>query len=184
MCFIGIGDHGGGPARREIEWLLERRNYAPGIELVFSHPRAFFDEVRVSGVELPVVQDELQLHAVGSYSVEHRTRQNMRRAEELAGQAENLLERYPDASLSKGRERLEFAWQRILFNQFHDILAGTSIKSAYEHANDELGEAKTICRDIIVSTTRRRNRNIAPCPDQQLIFHNFFTSRLQRICRV
>lgn len=171
MCFIGTGDHGGGPIRREIDWLLENLHYKPGIELIFSHPHAFFEEVRSSKITLPVVKDELQYHAVGSYSVEHRNRQNMRRAEELVIQAENILKQNSLDSFPQSRKKLDLAWQRILFNQFHDILAGSSIKSAYENATDELGEAKTISRDIIVAYTRR-NRKLSPCPDQQLIFYN------------
>src|SRR5512137_162870 len=36
------------------------------------------------------------------------------------------------------------AWKGLLFNQFHDILAGTSLESAYETARAQLGEARAI----------------------------------------
>ncbi|MDQ4100015.1 MAG: alpha-mannosidase, partial [Chloroflexota bacterium] len=36
------------------------------------------------------------------------------------------------------------AWKQVLFNQFHDILAGTSLMSAYEDVRDTYGEAKAI----------------------------------------
>ncbi|MBW7462187.1 hypothetical protein K0U00_49870, partial [Paenibacillus sepulcri] len=36
------------------------------------------------------------------------------------------------------------AWKNILFNQFHDILAGTSIESAYDDARNEYGESLAI----------------------------------------
>ncbi|WP_312876141.1 hypothetical protein [Paenibacillus alginolyticus] len=36
------------------------------------------------------------------------------------------------------------AWKNVLFNQFHDILAGTSLESAYEDARNMHGEAMTI----------------------------------------
>lgn len=35
-------------------------------------------------------------------------------------------------------------WKRVLFNQFHDILAGTSIQKAYEDTGNEFGEALSI----------------------------------------
>jgi alpha-mannosidase len=45
----------------------------------------------------------------------------------------------PDATLE-----LAHAWKQVLFNQFHDIAAGTAIEPAYDDARDQLGEAKAI----------------------------------------
>jgi len=42
--------------------------------------------------------------------------------------------RYPQRSLTR-------AWKNLLFTQFHDILAGTSIREAYEDVRDIQGEA-------------------------------------------
>lgn len=39
---------------------------------------------------------------------------------------------------------LDRAWKNVLFSQFHDILAGTSIEPAYEEARDQRGEASAI----------------------------------------
>ena len=172
MCFVGVGDHGGGPARREIEWLMKHRNYKPGVELIFSHPRAFFDAISNQIEKLPVVTNELQHHSVGCYSVVHRIKQEVRRAEELIQQAENILKANSDYLTSSNRMALDEAWKYILFNQFHDILAGSSIRSAYEHAYDELGASKTISRRIIVHTTRRMLEKIGPALEQQLFFVN------------
>ena len=47
-------------------------------------------------------------------------------------------QRYPLA-----RARRE-AWKLLLFNQFHDTLAGTSIEPAYEDARDQIGHASSI----------------------------------------
>ena len=38
-------------------------------------------------------------------------------------------------------EDFERAWKKVLFNQFHDIMAGTSLESAYEDARNSYGEA-------------------------------------------
>src|SRR5690606_14020626 len=46
-------------------------------------------------------------------------------------------------------EELTHAWKLVLFNQFHDILPGTSIEPAYEDARDELGEARAIARRVV-----------------------------------
>ncbi|MHC4606349.1 MAG: glycoside hydrolase family 38 N-terminal domain-containing protein [Planctomycetota bacterium] len=163
MCFYGVGDHGGGPTREQVEWIREHAQYRDGVELVFSHPKLFFDAVAASGVELPVVTGELQLHAVGCYTAVHMIKQEVRRAETLAVQAERL---------AGTGERLSKAWERILFNQFHDILAGTSIAPAYEHARDELGLAKTVAREILVDAVRARTVRLEPRPHQRMLAVN------------
>ena len=38
------------------------------------------------------------------------------------------------------------AWKSVLFNQFHDILAGTSLEIAYEDARNSYGEALAVAR--------------------------------------
>ena len=58
-------------------------------------------------------------------------------AEKLAAVAEAVAgQPYPAG--------LEQAWKSVLFNQFHDILAGTSVEAAYEDARDLYGEANAI----------------------------------------
>ncbi len=45
MCFIGIGDHGGGPTEEMIEWCRAHRHSIPGLELVFSSPAKFYEAI-------------------------------------------------------------------------------------------------------------------------------------------
>ena len=68
MCFFGVGNHGGGPTRKQIEFIIENRNGFENAELVFSHPRAFFDAILADKDKLPVVEGELQYNAIGFYS--------------------------------------------------------------------------------------------------------------------
>ncbi len=178
MCFVGVGDHGGGPAQEEIAWIRAHADYAPDVELVFSHPDAFFDAVRESNVKLPVVRGELQHHAPGCYTVVHAIKRELRRAEELAAQAECVATAHV-RSVTAGKriaDQIAAAWKRILFNQFHDILAGSSIRSAYAWAFDELGAARSVCREVIVDVTRKLMQQLKPCKQQQLLFVNASTA--------
>jgi len=172
MCFVGIGDHGGGPARQEIEWLKKHMDYRRGVKLVFSHPRAFFDAVKKSGVKLPVVKGELQHHAVGCYSVVHRIKQEVRQTEDILEQAENLGKAYPQLTPPDFRPALDTAWRHLLFNQFHDILAGSSIRNAYGHAYEELGAARATARRQLVYMTRQLQGQLKSNSAQQLLFVN------------
>ena len=69
MCFYGIGNHGGGPTRELIEWILENQEFSKNVKLKFSSPRQFFDAVKPWKTLLPRVSGELQMHAIGCYSV-------------------------------------------------------------------------------------------------------------------
>lgn len=172
MCFYGVGDHGGGPTRDQIEWILEHRHFQKDVELRFSHSQAFFDAVKRRARLLPVVSQELQRVFPGCYSVVHDIKREVRRAEGLLSQAEALA-REAGALNERGiAERLESAWKRVLFNEFHDVLAGSCVKSAYTMAFDELGRAKSEARDLIVELTRRSVVSLSPCPRQRLVAFN------------
>jgi alpha-mannosidase len=45
MCFYGVGNHGGGPSKAMIEWILAHRRGFAGHELIFSTPQAFMDAI-------------------------------------------------------------------------------------------------------------------------------------------
>lgn len=144
MCFYGVGNHGGGPTRENIESIhrLRGRDGLPG--LAFSDPERFFDAVRSSGVRLPVVHQELQHHARGCYSAHSGVKQWNRRAQRLLLDAERMGTVAARLTGHRCREDLTRAWKNVLFNQFHDILPGTAIEPAYTDARDELGEAAAI----------------------------------------
>jgi alpha-mannosidase len=142
MCFYGVGNHGGGPTVANIDSIhtLQERDDLP--QLVMSTPEAFFDSAahHTSEWSITVVRSDLQNHAVGCYAAHSGIKQWNRRAEHLLMTAESwsVLARrvnqhpYPN---------LEPAWKALLFNQFHDILAGTSLPVAYDDARSEIGAA-------------------------------------------
>lgn len=144
MMFYGVGNHGGGPTKENIKSIyeLDKREDMP--HMVMSTTKEFFDTMRASGREFPVVENDLQHHASGCYSVHSGIKRDNRKSELLLLAAEKwstvsrLMEEqpYPDD--------FERAWKGVLFNQFHDIMAGTSIPSAYQDASYLTGEAMAI----------------------------------------
>jgi alpha-mannosidase len=133
--FYGVGNHGGGPTIANLEQIR-------ALGLRPSSLRAFFDGLRG---DHPVVRGDLQYHAAGCYTTHSGIKRWNRRAEHLLLRAEKWsavaeslgLQPYPHAELTQ-------AWKLLLFNQFHDTLAGTSIEPAYEDARDQLGHASSI----------------------------------------
>lgn len=153
MAFIGVGNHGGGPTIETIEKvhaMNESGNY--DVHLRFSKPEHFFEEIHQSDPELPVVDTELQHHASGCYSVHSGIKQWNRKAENALIAAEKWSTLASRQLNTLPVDSFPHAWKLLLFNQFHDIMAGTSLQVAYEDARNQIGEAISIAE---------RNQNLA-----------------------
>lgn len=159
MVFYGVGNHGGGPTKANIESIRRVADLGVYGELRLSSPPAYVAAVHRSGVELPVWRGELQHHAAGCYSAHSPIKRWVRSAEHGLLVAEKLSTVASHvAGTSYPRERLTEAWKLVLFNQFHDILPGTSIEPAYEDARDQLGAARSTAGralDLAVQTIAR-----------------------------
>lgn len=149
MCFYGVGNHGGGPTKENIQVVLEAAREGeedPSKPVVlFSHPEAYFEDVLARGLEPPVVKDDLQHHASGCYAVHSEIKRNNRRAELALVDAEKLAVAAREwAGFPYPGQELVRAWKDVLFNHFHDILAGTSIREAYVDARNLHGRALAV----------------------------------------
>jgi alpha-mannosidase len=175
MCFYGVGNHGGGPTKGNIEYILENRYSFPDAELRFSTPQAFFDAIADRRDDLPVVTEELQRTFPGCYSVMHDIKQEQRHGEHLLDQTGRFVENL----VVDGRERLDLlvridaAWDDLLFTAFHDILAGTSIPAAWPSVRAMQGRARIVGEEVTVEATRRwARRTLPPVDHQQIVMLN------------
>jgi alpha-mannosidase len=91
MCFYGVGNHGGGPSKAMIEWIIAHRRSFDGHELIFSTPQAFMDAIADKRDRLPRVSIELQHTFPGCYSVMHDIKCAQRHGERLLDQAEQAV---------------------------------------------------------------------------------------------
>lgn len=147
MFFYGKGDHGGGPTEENIKSLKDLSEEMPQHHFVFATTREFFQKVEKE--EYPPVEDELQYHSRGCYtscslikSLNRKGENSLLSAEKLAILAYLLVKKpYP-------REKFREAWERLLFCQFHDILAGSSIPPAYEDAQHSIGASISTAEEI------------------------------------
>ncbi len=156
MAFYGIGNHGGGPTIAALEALKPVHATDSGIR--HADVDGLFDDLRAQDMveQLPRVTTDLQHHASGCYAALSGIKALNRRAECELTAAENLNTL---SHLLTGEplqtERLREAWQMVLFNQFHDVLAGCCIKEAYDDAFSEMGYARAIAQDILRLSAQR-----------------------------
>ena len=140
--FYGVGNHGGGPTIDNIRTIYEMRQEYGKEELDFSTLEAFFEKVEPE--RLPEVTGELGRIFYGCYSSDRGIKQANRRAEWTLLKAEAVAAMAAGMGLSSYQypaHKLEEAWKEALFNQFHDVLAGTSIETARDQACREFSAA-------------------------------------------
>ncbi len=144
-CLYGVGNHGGGPTRANLDSIRRMSEAGEPARLECSTARRFFDRLQDRGEELPVVAGELQHHAVGCYSAHAAVKRWNRRVESLLLAAEKWAAvAAVVAGTPPAAAELSHAWRQVLSNQFHDVLAGTAIEEAYQDVRDQLGEAAAI----------------------------------------
>lgn len=172
MCFLGVGDHGGGPTERQIAWCQQNESAIDGWKLKFSTPGRFFDAIERHQSLLPLVTGELQMHAVGCYSVFRPVKTALRKAENQLARADFMLsEEGQEASQTEIRN-VNDAWKRVCFHQFHDTLGGTCLASAYEQVLDQLGHSSCVADEILQYGLRKKLTGFADDTAQRIALHN------------
>ncbi|MFB2838571.1 alpha-mannosidase [Floridanema evergladense] len=156
----GVGDHGGGPTRDMLE-TAKRWQKSPFFpQLEFQKSESYLENLReqlqqesqsIPYSSIPVWQDELYLEFHrGCYTTHADQKRSNRRCEGLLYEAELWASL---ASLITGavypKAELENAWKQALFNQFHDILPGTSINQVFVEANQSWQEVERIAGGIL-----------------------------------
>ena len=150
MGFYGVGNHGGGPTIANIQTIRRLQSEAGGERYLFSSPDRYFDAVRRQSPTLPVVRDDLQHHASGCYSTHSRTKRDNRRAEHRLASAEKFTTlAHGLLGLPHQQQALQTAWEKVMFNQFHDIMGGCSIREAYDDALESHGHALSIGAEVL-----------------------------------
>lgn len=180
----GVGDHGGGPTRDMLE-VAQRWQKSPLFpQLEFTTAENYLQQIKTSThnqedsppTDFPTWEDELYLEFHrGCYTTHGDQKRWNRRCENLLYQAELFAAlatmvcevTYPKAEL-------EAAWKKVLFNQFHDILPGSSITQVYEDALTTWQEVEKVGHQIFQQSLSHLASQInlpePPQPDALPIF--------------
>lgn len=158
--FFGMGDHGGGPTIREIEF-YRRYMAETSSDIRFSTCAEFFRAAR-EVPDIPTYTGDLHMHAVGCYSVMRDIKSSLRTAERNLSRCARIVQQTgrdgtgPDG----GEAAVRSAWKRVVFNEFHDILPGSCAPRAAANALDEIAEANGSARDVAYAGMKRASRAI------------------------
>ena len=175
MDMYGIGDHGGGPTRVVLDegrhW-MQPDKVTP--KMKFGTAQSFFDSVQPridqksplwnyrsineyqppapaskNRIAIPTWQDELyyEFHR-GVQTTQASHKRNMRESEEWMLNSEKYAslawlagDAYPGTELTE-------AWKKVLFNQFHDLAAGSGIGVIYKEAEKDYEQVRWATNEV------------------------------------
>ena len=134
LQITGIGDHGGGPTRANIE-MVHNLDQTPGYPAVkFTTAGEFFRKASREMSGRPTHYGEMQFIFEGCYTNVSDIKEGNRNCENSLFSSEffNTLrwlngDEYPS-------DELRNLWTTVTFNQFHDILPGSAINEANKEA--------------------------------------------------
>ena len=170
MDLYGVSDHGGGPTRNELDqgfyWMKPDKvvpkiqfgtaqGYFSGIEKKISSESPTWNYQGMANgagtlpaapagqISIPTWKDELYFeHHRGTYTTQADHKRNMRESEEWTLNAEKYSsfawldgQRYPATELTE-------AWKKVLFNQFHDLAAGSGVADIYKDAQRDYDQVR------------------------------------------
>lgn len=147
LVVYGVGDHGGGPTRRDVEAVLEMQSWPVWPTLRFGTLHEYFSIAETVREKLPVHTEELNGMLTGCYTTQSRIKLGNRRAEAALVDSERMSAlahqalgtRFDPAAYDK-------AWQDTLFTHFHDILTGSCVQESREHAMGLLAQAVAVAQ--------------------------------------
>ncbi len=142
LYLFGFGDGGGGPTAEMQETAQRLRDIPHYIQVEQQSAEQFFrrlDERVWNDPETPRWVGELYLeYHRGTYTSQGWIKKANRQAELLYREAElwSVVAdlRGDPTTAERHRQTLTPGWESILFNQFHDILPGSSIREVYDDA--------------------------------------------------
>jgi alpha-mannosidase len=135
MRVYGVGDHGGGPTRRDIERILDMNTWPIFPTVHFGTMSEYFASVEAQAPALPEVHGEMNCIFTGCYTSQSAIKKANSLAENTLGEAEAFGAwaklaaglPYPAPAITTG-------WRNTLFNQFHDIIPGSGVADTRHYA--------------------------------------------------
>ncbi|HEY3377679.1 MAG TPA: glycoside hydrolase family 38 C-terminal domain-containing protein [Armatimonadota bacterium] len=128
MVVYGVGDHGGGPTRRDLRCAVDMASWPIFPVVKFSTAAAYFQQVEKLGDTLPTHIGELNTEVTGCYTTQTLIKKCNRFGEARLYDAE-VAASVAHAGFGQpyAQDLFVEAWRDTLFNHFHDILPGSGV---------------------------------------------------------
>jgi alpha-mannosidase len=142
MLLWGIGNHGGGASREDIEKLRELGEEKSGWDVRHGIPEDYFETLSRKKDEMPRHAQDLNPWAVGCYTTMALIKQKHRLLENTYYLTEKMVSHATLLGLMDyPRDEFHQSLEDLLFCEFHDILPGSSIAEVETFALQRMGHA-------------------------------------------
>ncbi|MEO6803984.1 MAG: glycoside hydrolase family 38 C-terminal domain-containing protein [Granulicella sp.] len=176
MDLYGVGDHGGGPTRAMLDeglhW-MDPSKVMPHEE--FGTAQSYFTKIEGeinpnsptwdyktlakgdttlpvptgAAISVPTWKDELYLeYHRGVFTTQADHKRNMRDSEEWVLDAEKYASLAWLDGLAYPADEITSAWKHVLFNQFHDLAAGSGIGIIYKDAQKDYDQVRWATNEV------------------------------------
>lgn len=167
LSLYGIGNGGGGPKEEHVERALRARNLEGCPKVKMGRLDDFLKRLERFRPQLPTWVGELylELHRA-TLTTQARNKRYNRLLEHRLRNVEMLysclpLSAYPAAEM-------DYMWKKLLINQFHDIIPGSSIHMVYETSWKEYEECLATLDEL---TVKAQKRLFKPAKDALTLFN-------------
>ena len=151
ISLFGVGDGGGGPKPENIELGMRMENLENSPRVRFDTAKNFFHRLEKEKGSLDTWVGELYLELHRGTLTTHGLVKKQNRKLEWKLRAVEMLWSCIDISKYPAKE-LDALWKKLLINQFHDIIPGSSINLVYQTTHKEYEEVHKGCDDLIAQS--------------------------------
>ena len=148
ISLFGVGDGGGGPKPENIELGTRMSNLENSPRVSFDTAKNFFNRLENEKHCLDTWVGELYLELHRGTLTTHGLVKKQNRKLEWKLRAVEMLWSCIDLDKYPAKE-LDALWKKLLINQFHDIIPGSSINLVYQTTHKEYEEIHKGCDDLI-----------------------------------
>jgi len=132
LVIYGYGDGGGGATRAHVERAIRQKDLEGTPKIEHKSPIEYFEFIKNECDVKKTFVGELYYAAHrGTYTSQAKTKLLNRRSEFMLREAEMW------SALFGKNITVNNLWEKVLFNQFHDIIPGSSITAVYELAEKD-----------------------------------------------
>jgi len=161
LMMYGVGDHGGGPTRRDLRRFREIANWPVYPTVKLSTTDAFFTAVEAVNPKLPVIDKDLNFIFEGCYTAQSNIKRANRVSEIILPEVETM------AAIAGSIDKMDYpgellrrAWRWTLFNHFHDILPGSGVHATYEYSQGLFQEIQATANSVRTRALRKLASNV------------------------